>query len=111
MSEFDVTKLWHVRLIHLSEKGLTLLTKKGFLCGQSTDKLEFYEYYVFGKQKHVSFSTSTIEPKILLNTSIKSFKPPKIPLERGYKYMLILINIFLGRFGFPEVQEPSSFHI
>ena len=36
MTDSDVTKLWHMRLRHMSEKGLTLLRKKGLLCGQST---------------------------------------------------------------------------
>ena len=49
MSDFNVTKLWHMRLGHMSEKGLTLLSKKGLLCGQSTGKMDFSEHCVFGK--------------------------------------------------------------
>ena len=41
MSDFDITKLWHMRLGHMSEKGLTLLRKRGLLCGQSTGKMDF----------------------------------------------------------------------
>ena len=33
MPDSEVTKLWHMRLRHISEKGLTLLSKRGLLCG------------------------------------------------------------------------------
>ena len=32
-SDDDITKLWHMRLGHMGEKGLTLLSKRGLLCG------------------------------------------------------------------------------
>jgi GAG-pre-integrase domain len=53
----DVMKLWHMRLGHMNESGMTILNKKDLLCGQCTSSLEFCEYYVFGKQKRLSFST------------------------------------------------------
>ena len=49
LSDADVTKLWHMRLGHMSELGLAELSKRGFLNGQSTSKLELCEHYVFGK--------------------------------------------------------------
>ena len=33
MIESDVTKLWHMRLGHMSKKDMTLLSKRGLLCG------------------------------------------------------------------------------
>jgi len=56
--DIDVTKLWHVRLGHISERGMTILSKRVLLCGQSTSSLEFCEHCVFGKQKRLSFSTA-----------------------------------------------------
>nr|XP_027086498.1 probable LRR receptor-like serine/threonine-protein kinase At3g47570 [Coffea arabica] len=56
----DITKLWHMRLGHMSEKGLGILSKRGLLCGQSTGPLEFCEHCIFGKQKRVSFSSPAI---------------------------------------------------
>ncbi|KAH0632790.1 hypothetical protein KY284_035576 [Solanum tuberosum] len=35
-SDFDITKLWHMQLGHMGEKGLSILSKRGLLCGQST---------------------------------------------------------------------------
>jgi hypothetical protein len=51
------TKLWHMRLGHMSEKGMHLLHKRCYLEG--IGKLDFCEHCVFGKQKRVSFSLST----------------------------------------------------
>jgi GAG-pre-integrase domain len=55
-SDSDNTKLWHMRLGHMSERGMTLLSKEGLLCGQCIGKLDFYEDCVFGKQKRLNFS-------------------------------------------------------
>ena len=40
-SDVDVTKLCHMRLGHISERGMTILSKRGLLCGQCTSNLEF----------------------------------------------------------------------
>ncbi|KAJ0097195.1 hypothetical protein Patl1_27299 [Pistacia atlantica] len=48
-SDSDNTKLWHMRLGHMSEKGMAALSKRGLLCGQQIGKLEFCEHCVFGK--------------------------------------------------------------
>ncbi|KAG8497270.1 hypothetical protein CXB51_008544 [Gossypium anomalum] len=49
----DITKLWHMRLGHMSENGMTELSKRGLLDGQGICKLNFCEHCVFGKQKRV----------------------------------------------------------
>jgi hypothetical protein len=43
------TKLWHMHLGHMSEKGMHLLHKRGYL--NDIGKLEFCEHCVFDKQK------------------------------------------------------------
>ncbi|XP_059671098.1 uncharacterized protein LOC132316642 [Cornus florida] len=43
------THLWHMRLGHMSERGLTELSKRGLLGGEKTGKLDFCEHCVFGK--------------------------------------------------------------
>jgi hypothetical protein len=63
MLNSDVTKLWHMRLGHMSEKGLTMLSKRGLLDGQSISKLEFCERCVFGNHKRVSFNTTVHKTK------------------------------------------------
>jgi gag-polypeptide of LTR copia-type/GAG-pre-integrase domain len=49
----DVMKLWHMRLGHMSERGMTILSKRDLLCGQCTSRLDFCEHCVFSKQKRL----------------------------------------------------------
>jgi hypothetical protein len=56
-SDSDTTRLWHMRLGHMSERGMTILSKRGLLCDQKTGSLDFCEHCVFGKQCRVKFST------------------------------------------------------
>ncbi|KAG8492267.1 hypothetical protein CXB51_009957 [Gossypium anomalum] len=53
LSNDDITKLWHIRLGHMSENGMTELSKRGLLDGQGICKLNFCEHCVFGKQKRI----------------------------------------------------------
>ena len=48
-----------MRLGHMSEKGMHLLSKQGSLGKHGIGKLEFCEHCIFGKQKRTSFSTAT----------------------------------------------------
>ncbi|KAK2967999.1 hypothetical protein RJ640_009208 [Escallonia rubra] len=52
----DTTKLWHMRLGHMSERGMDVLSKQRFLGSKKTEKLDFCEHCVFGKQCMVKFS-------------------------------------------------------
>ena len=45
-----------MRLGHMSEKGMTILSKKGCLGSANTGKLDFCDHCVFEKQKRVSFA-------------------------------------------------------
>ncbi|GKF22988.1 retrovirus-related pol polyprotein from transposon TNT 1-94, partial [Tanacetum coccineum] len=47
----DLTKLWHMRLGHMSEKGMVILSKRGLLDNHKVANLEFCEHCVMGKQK------------------------------------------------------------
>ncbi|KAG8491535.1 hypothetical protein CXB51_014880 [Gossypium anomalum] len=51
----DITKLWHMRLGHISENGMANLSKRGLLDRQGICKLKFCEHCIFGKQKRVRF--------------------------------------------------------
>ncbi|KAG8493126.1 hypothetical protein CXB51_010660 [Gossypium anomalum] len=52
----DITKLWHMRLGHMSENGMKKLSKRGLLDGQGIYKLNC----VFGKQKRVDSPEESI---------------------------------------------------
>ena len=55
-SIIETTRLWHMRLGHMSERRLTILSKQGLFDEQQTGELDFCEYCVFGKQCKVKFS-------------------------------------------------------
>ena len=54
-ADVDATRLWHMRLGYMSEKGMTILSKKGYPSSAGTSKRDFCDHCVFGKQKRVSF--------------------------------------------------------
>jgi GAG-pre-integrase domain len=95
-SDSDNTKQWHMRLSHMSERGMILLSKEGLLCGQSTGKLDFYEDYVFDKQKRLSFRTSVHSTKGNLNyIHYDLWRPSRVPSKgNGSRYMLTFIDDF-----------------
>lgn len=45
----DVTKVWHVKLRYLSDKGIYMLSKRGLVHGQSTKNVNFCDHYIFKK--------------------------------------------------------------
>jgi hypothetical protein len=55
-SDTETTKIWHMRLGHMSALGLAELSKRGLLDGCHVDTLDFCEHCVFGKHKRVKFS-------------------------------------------------------
>ncbi|GKB17056.1 transposable element [Tanacetum coccineum] len=62
-SNSDLTKLWHMRLGHMSEKGMVILSKRGLLDNHKVANLEFCEHCVMGKQKRVNFSKAIHQTK------------------------------------------------
>lgn len=91
----DVTKLWHMHLGHMTEKGMHLLSKQGRLGKQGIDKLEFCKHYVFWKQKKVSFSTATHRTKGILDYIHSDlWGPSKVTSYGGRRYMMTIIDDF-----------------
>ncbi|XP_070018812.1 uncharacterized mitochondrial protein AtMg00300-like [Nicotiana sylvestris] len=93
-SNSDITKLWHMRLGHMNEKGLSILSKRGLLCGQSTENIELCEHCMFGKQKRVSFKSPAIHRTKFTLDYIHSdlWCPSRTPSKGGARYMLTFID-------------------
>ena len=66
-SNDDTTKLWHLRLGHMSVNGLLELHKKQLLKGVKTCKLEFCKYCVFGKQHKIRIKSAVHNSKGVLD--------------------------------------------
>ena len=92
-SDSEITKLWHMRLGHMSERGMDELTKQGLLCGQKTGKLDFCEHCIFGKQCRVKFRTAVHRTKGTLDYIHSDlWGPSRVPSLGGGLYMLTFID-------------------
>jgi len=92
-SDSNLTQLWHMRLGHMSEAGMTMLSEKGLLKGQKTGKLDLCEHCIFGKQRHVKFGTalhSTKQPVEYIHSDV--WGPSPVPSKGGARYMLTFID-------------------
>jgi hypothetical protein len=61
------TKIWHMRLGHMSELGMAELSKRVILDGCHSDSHDFYEHCVFSKHKRVKFSPAILNTKNILD--------------------------------------------
>ncbi|KAG8489524.1 hypothetical protein CXB51_017540 [Gossypium anomalum] len=95
LSDDNITKLWHMRLGHMSENGMTELSKRGLLDGQGICKLKFCEHCIFGKQKRVRFTRGIHNTKgTLEHIHSDLWGPSKVPSRGGANYMLTFIDDF-----------------
>jgi len=66
-TEKDTTKLWHMRLGHMRERGLQVLRKRSALLNIKYCKLDLCKYCIMGRQYRVALSTSQHKSKGLLD--------------------------------------------
>jgi 5'-3' exoribonuclease 2 len=82
-----------MRLGHMSELGLVVLSKRGLLDGHSISKLDFCEHCVFRKHKRVKFNTTTHSSKGILDyVHSDLWGPSRKPSLGGACYMLTIID-------------------
>ncbi|GKE13525.1 retrovirus-related pol polyprotein from transposon TNT 1-94 [Tanacetum coccineum] len=94
----DRTNLWHRRLGHMSEQGLSVLSKQGLLGGNVTSKIQFCEACVKGKQCWVKFSTGQHTSKeILENVHSDLWGPSPVKSQGGCVYFATLIHDYLRK--------------
>lgn len=97
-ANFDKTKLWHMRLGHVSEKGLLELAKRNLLCGDKVQGLELCEYCVLGKSKRVKFNQArhtTKQPLEYIHSDL--WGPSKTLTHGGGKYFMSIIDDYSRR--------------
>ena len=59
VSNHNAIGLWHLRLGHMSKKGMNIPSRQGVLGKAPIQSLEFYLTYVPGKQRRLSFPKGT----------------------------------------------------
>ncbi|KAK3018232.1 hypothetical protein RJ639_002766 [Escallonia herrerae] len=91
----DTTKLWHMRLGHMSERGMDVLSQQGLLGSKKIGELEFCEHCVFGKQCRVKFSRAVHTTKGTVDYIHSDlWGPSTVPSKGGGRYMLTFIDDF-----------------
>ena len=91
----DKTRLWHMRLGHVSEKGLQELGKQKLLGGDKIDSLGFCEQCVLGKAKRVKFGTETHQTtEILEYIHSDLWGLSKTPTHANGRYFILIIDDF-----------------
>ncbi|KAK2975034.1 hypothetical protein RJ640_023931 [Escallonia rubra] len=93
--DFDTTKLLHMRLGHMSEMGMDVLSKQGLLGSKKTRKLNSCEHCVFGKKCKVKFSRAAGTTKGTMDYIHSELWGPSTVLSKGGgRYMLTFIDDF-----------------
>uniref|UniRef100_A0A2N9HW07 CCHC-type domain-containing protein n=1 Tax=Fagus sylvatica TaxID=28930 RepID=A0A2N9HW07_FAGSY len=92
-SEDDDTLLWHMRLGHMSERGMRELHKRNLLTGIKSCKLDFCKYCIMGKQCRMRFKTATHKTKGILDyVHSDIWGPVRTPSKGGAQYFMSFID-------------------
>ena len=98
MTDGDVTRLWHMRLGHMSENGMNGLSRRGLFDGQSKSKLKFCEHCFYRKQRQVKFFNGILNTKGTFDCLHSNlWRPSKVPSNEGANYMFSIIDDFSRR--------------
>ena len=91
----NMTKLWHLRLGHMSERGMQILSKEGLLGGYKINDLEFCEHCVFGKLHRTKFPKAVHSTKGTLDyIHSDCWAPSRVEAIGGYRYFVTFIDDF-----------------
>jgi len=94
----DTIRLWHMRLGHMSKRGLQTLHKSSALLGIKYCKLGLCKFYIMGRQHRVAFSTSqhkTKDLQDLIHTDVWGLSP--VASIGGARYYVTFIDDFLRK--------------
>ena len=84
--------MWHLKLGHMSEQGLKILSKRKLLLGLKSVSLPFCKHCVTNKQYRLKFSRSITRSKCILDLIHSDvWESPDISIG-GAKYMVTFIN-------------------
>ncbi|KAL5715795.1 hypothetical protein ACHQM5_017567 [Ranunculus cassubicifolius] len=92
------TQLWHMRLGHMSEKGLSMLSRRGLLGSEKLCKLDFCEHCVYGKQCRVRFGTAIHRTRGILDYIHSDvWGPSRVLSKGGSRWFVTFIDDFSRR--------------
>jgi transposase InsO family protein len=89
----DLTRLWHMRLGHMGERGLQILSKEDLLGGHKIKSLEFCEHCVFGKLHRSKFPKAVHRTKGTLDyIHSDCWGPSRVESLGGHRYFMSVID-------------------
>ncbi|KAH9697399.1 hypothetical protein KPL71_023589 [Citrus sinensis] len=93
VSDVNRTMLWHLRLGHMSIRGMQELSKQGLLCGDNIDELDFCENCIFGKAHRSKFTKGIHVSKQPLDyVHVDLWGPAQVPSLSGGRYFMSVID-------------------
>ncbi|KAJ4705295.1 Retrovirus-related Pol polyprotein from transposon TNT 1-94 [Melia azedarach] len=105
-SEIDkdnMTKLWHMRLGHMSARGMQILSKGDLLCGHKIKDLEFCEHCIFGKLHRSKFPKAIHRTKGTLDyIHSDCWGPSRVESLGSHRYFVSMIDDFSRMTWFDE---------
>ncbi|KAH9726310.1 hypothetical protein KPL70_008223 [Citrus sinensis] len=97
-SSVDKTRLWHLRLRHMSLRGLKELSKQGLLGSDTIGEMVFCEDCVLGKSTRTSFKSSVHTTRSILDYIHSDlWGPAQVVSLGGARYFLSIIDDFSRR--------------
>ncbi|WVZ11959.1 hypothetical protein V8G54_016489 [Vigna mungo] len=105
----NTARLWHLRMGHISEKGLEELEKQGLLLGDKLQKLDFCDHCVLGKSHRIPFGKgkhSTERPFEYVHADL--WGPAKTLTHGGGAYFLSIIDDFSRRVWIYVLKNKSE---
>ncbi|KAH9657805.1 hypothetical protein KPL70_023225 [Citrus sinensis] len=94
----DKTKLWHMRLAHISERDLRELSNQGLFGNDKVTSLKFCEKCIFRKATKLKFSLGRKETKQTLDYIHSDlWGPSQVPSLGGARYFVSFIDDFLRK--------------
>lgn len=89
----DMTKLWHMRLGHMSERGMQILSRNDLLDGHKVTALDFCEHCVFGKLHRNKFPKAIRRTKGTLDyIHSDCWGPSRVESLGGHRYFVSMID-------------------
>ena len=85
----DTTRLWHMRLGHMSERDLQALHRKRVLPGIKYRELNLCKFCIMGRQSRLAFATSVHKTKGLLDIYTRMYGTFASALIGGACYYVI----------------------
>ena len=103
------TILWHKRLGHVSERGLTELVKQGLLGDEKLQEMEFCETCVYGKSSIVKFGIGVQRTQGTLDyIHLDLWGPARTQSHSGARYFMTIVDDYSRKLWFFILKNKSD---